>query len=95
MLVKSSFLPANFNNTVESVLEYANANPTQLDVTTQGTLYGAYNAVTGYFQNVKSYKSDEKKLKSIMFVDESQRTQIAFNLCHKYALNAEKSLQMN
>ena len=32
-----------------------------------GTAYGAYNAVTGYFSNVKEYKTDELRLKNTVF----------------------------
>lgn len=32
-----------------------------------GTSYGAYNAVTGYFSNVKEYKNDEVRLKNTVF----------------------------
>lgn len=61
--------------------EYAMANPTQQMDTTKGTVFGAYNAVTGYFQNVRKYKDDEAKFKSIMGGTALGRTQTAFNLC--------------
>lgn len=32
----------------------------------RGTGYGVYNAVAGYFQNVKNFHSDEVKMKSIV-----------------------------
>ncbi len=32
----------------------------------RGNAYGAYNAVTGFFQNAKTYKSDEVKMKSLI-----------------------------
>lgn len=32
-----------------------------------GTAYGAYNAVTGYFSNVKQYKNEEIRLKNTVF----------------------------
>jgi len=32
----------------------------------RGTGYGVYNAVAGYFQNVKNFRSDEQKMKSIV-----------------------------
>ena len=52
----------------------------------KGTLFGAYNAVTGYFQNVRTYKNDEAKLKSLLFGGTGQmRTQKAFNLCECFA----------
>ncbi len=50
--------------------------------TSKGTLFGAYNAVTGYFQNVRTYKDSETKLKSMMLGGLAQmRTQKAFNVC--------------
>jgi hypothetical protein len=38
-----------FINMVHNVLEYTAISPTQQMETTKGTLFGAYNAVTGYF----------------------------------------------
>jgi hypothetical protein len=71
-----------FNNMCNSVFEYAMSSPTQQTETTRGTLFGAYNAVTGYFQNVRNYKDDESKLKSLLYGGTAQlRTQKAFNLC--------------
>ena len=60
-------LSAAFNNTVSSVTEYALTSPSQQEPTTKGTLFGAYKAVTGYFQDVRNYKDGEAKLKSIMY----------------------------
>ncbi|MBG6063569.1 hypothetical protein IWX83_003380 [Flavobacterium sp. CG_9.1] len=51
---------------VESAFEYAMCDPTQLMDTTKGSVFGAYNAITGYFQNVRSCKDDEAKLSSIL-----------------------------
>ena len=66
--------------------EYAMANESQQLKTTKGSLFGAYNAVTGYYQNVRNYKNDEAKLKSLMFGGTAQmRTQKAFNLCEDFA----------
>jgi phage/plasmid-like protein (TIGR03299 family) len=77
-----------FNNMCNSVYEYAQTSPTQQTETTKGSLFGAYNAVTGYFQNVRNYKNDEAKLKSLMFGGTAQaRTQKAFNLCLDYMKN--------
>jgi len=76
-----------FNNTVSSVMEYASTNPTQQEATTKGTLFGAYNAVTGYFQNVRNFKDEESKFKSIMYGTGLQRSQTAFDLCGNFAKN--------
>lgn len=71
-----------FNNMCNSVFEYAMSSPTQQTETTRGTLFGAYNAVTGYFQNVRNYRDDESKLKSLLYGGTAQlRTQKAFHLC--------------
>jgi phage/plasmid-like protein (TIGR03299 family) len=75
---------SRFNNTVERVCEYAFSNETQQLQTTKGTLFGAYNAITGYFQNVLSYKDGEAKLKSILFGNGLNKTQAAFNLCQQF-----------
>src|SRR5690606_27878348 len=56
-----------FNNMCNTVFDYAMTSPTQQTETTRGTLFGAYNAVTGYFQNVRNYKDDESKLKSLLY----------------------------
>lgn len=47
--------------------------------------FGAYNAVTGYFQNVRRFKDHESKFKSIMYGTGLQRTQSAFDLCDEFA----------
>jgi phage/plasmid-like protein (TIGR03299 family) len=73
-----------FLNTVERVCEYGFTNETQQMPTTKGTLFGAYNAITGYFQNVKHFKNDEAKLKSILFGNGLNKTQSAFNLCRTF-----------
>lgn len=81
-------LSASFNNICNSVFEYAMTSPTQQQETTKGNLFGAYNAVTGYFQNVRNYKNDEAKLKSLLYGGTAQaRTQKAFNLCMDFGNN--------
>lgn len=53
------------SNIVSSVREYYEVGPGQEEFL--GTVWGAYNAVTGYFQNVREYKSSESKMNDIMF----------------------------
>lgn len=85
-----------FKNMVDNVHEYALTSPTQQTETTKGTVFGAYNAVTGYFQNVRNYKDGEAKLKSLLFGGTGQqRTQSAFHLCEAFAKNGENSLILN
>jgi phage/plasmid-like protein (TIGR03299 family) len=89
---KQDELSTTYNNMVSSVMEYALTSPTQQEVTTKGTLFGAYNAVTGYFQNVRNYKDDEAKFKSIMYGTGLQRSQTAFDLCKEFAKHGNSVL---
>jgi len=82
---KEDALSSNFTNIVSSVFDYAMTSPTQQEETTKGTLFGAYNAVTGYFQNVRNFKDGESKFKSIMYGTGLQKCQTAFDLCTDYA----------
>lgn len=89
-------LSTAYNNMVDKVYEYGMSNPTQQLDTTKGTLFGAYNSVTGYFQNVRNYKNDEAKLKSILLGGTAQiRTQAAFNLCTDFAKSGAVVLNWN
>jgi len=86
---------SRFLNTIERVSEYAFTNDTQQLPTTKGTLFGAYNAITGYFQNVKTYKNEEAKLKSILFGNGLNKTQNAFNICRGFEQNGDAVFGMN
>ncbi|MGO4875167.1 DUF932 domain-containing protein [Pedobacter psychrotolerans] len=55
-----------YKNMVDDVFAYAMNDSSQLLDTTKGTLFGAYNAVTGYFQNVRKFKDNEAKFESII-----------------------------
>lgn len=74
-----------FNNVVDKVLEYSASSPTQQMETTKGTLFGTYNSVTGYFQNVKNYKTEEAKFNSIMSGNALGKAQATFDLCADFA----------
>lgn len=83
-------LSTNFKNMCDNVYGYTQTAPSQQTVTTKGTVFGAYNAITGYFQNVRNYKDDEAKLKSLLFGGTGQlRTQKAFHLCEDFAMKGE------
>jgi len=81
-----------FKNVCENAFVYAMSSPTQQTETTKGTLFGAYNAVTGYFQNVKEYKAQEDKLDSILFGTGLARSQTAFRLCEQFYNNGSDAL---
>ncbi len=85
-----------FLNTCNSAYQYAVGNETQQLDTTRGTLFGAYNGVTGYFQNVRSYKSEEAKLTSLLYGGTgAARTQAAFDLCTAYAAKGKDAFLWN
>jgi len=85
-------LSACFNNMVDNAFEYAMSHPSQQTNTTRGTVFGAYNAVTGYFQNVRKYKDNQVKLSSILMGGTAQlRGQAAFNLCLDFAVKGMSS----
>ena len=84
-----------FLNQCENVYEYAFSSPTQQEATTKGTLFGAYNAVTGYFQNVRNYKDDEAKFKSIMGGTAQIKAQKAFDLCTSFSVEGADALNLN
>lgn len=89
---KEDQLSTVFNNVVSSILDYSFTNETQQGATTKGTLFGAYNSITGYFQNVRTFRNEESKLKSIMFGTGLQRSQTAFNLCEEFARHGVTAL---
>ncbi|MFC5873220.1 phage/plasmid-like protein TIGR03299 [Chryseobacterium arachidis] len=89
-------LSTMFKNTVDEAFAYAMINDTQLMETTKGTLFGAYNAVTGYFQNVRKYKSSEAKVQSIVLGGTAQlKTQKAFELCTSFEKIGADIFQFN
>jgi phage/plasmid-like protein (TIGR03299 family) len=92
---KLNELSTNFKNICSNVFEYGMSSPTQQTNTTKGTLFGAYNSITGYFQNVRTYKNDEAKLKSIMYGTGLQRTQRAFDLCEDFMKNGNDIFTLN
>jgi phage/plasmid-like protein (TIGR03299 family) len=85
-----------FKNTVEDAFSYAMINDTQQMETTKGTLFGAYNAVTGYYQNVRNYKDNEAKLQSIVMGGTAQlKSQKAFELCSSFTTDGAGILNLN
>ena len=97
-LQKGSFddLSTVFKNTVDDAFAYAMISESQQTETTKGTLFGAYNAVTGYFQNVRNYKNNEAKLQSIVLGGTARmKSQKAFDLCEKFAKSGAETLIMN
>jgi len=82
---KDDEVSSYFRNMCDSAFSYAMSNQTQQMETTKGTLFGAYNGITGYFHNVRKYKDDTAKLKSVLYGGiAQQRGQSAFELCQAF-----------
>lgn len=93
---KDDELSTQFLNLCDSVFAYNQSSPTQQTETTKGTVFGAYNSITGYFQNVRSYKSDEAKLKSLLCGGTAQgKTQKAFDVCADFAAKGSDAFYFN
>jgi phage/plasmid-like protein (TIGR03299 family) len=71
----------NLKNQVEAILEYYEAHDSQKTKAAKGTVFGAYNAITGYFQNVKNFKNGTEKLTNILDGTVYRKQQKAFDLC--------------
>ena len=70
----------------DTVCDYAESSPTQQTRAAKGTVFGAYNAITGYFQNVRNYRNPEDKMNSIFYGGlAEQRSKEAFKLCLQFA----------
>jgi phage/plasmid-like protein (TIGR03299 family) len=87
-------LSATYTSIVDNAYAYAMADPTQQMETTAGTLFGAYNAITGYYQNVRNFKDGDAKFKSIMDGTAKQRAQVAFDLCGSFACQGVEALNL-
>lgn len=85
-----------FKNIVDDVFGYAMMSETQQLQTTKGTLFGAFNAVTGYFQNVRKYKDNDAKIKSLFLDGTAEgKAQKTFDLCSAYAKDGDNALALN
>lgn len=69
-----------FVKTVDSVMEFALTNDTQTTKATKGTVWGAYNAISGYYGHVKDHKSATARMNDIVFGQGDQRIKQAFTL---------------
>jgi len=89
-------LSTMFINTCKEAFEYAMEAESQQLETCKGTLFGAYNAVSGYYQNVSTYKTGEAKMTSLLFGGTGQqRVQKAFTLCETFARTGKLKISYN
>lgn len=67
-------------NIIGTTQKYYTEGPGQDMDSAKGTLWGAYNAVTGYYANAKAYKDSEAKLQTVVYGDGSKNNNKAFEL---------------
>lgn len=72
-------LSTRFKNQVESIYSFALSHPTQTTEATRGTIWGAYNAISGYYNYLAKFKTSEDKFSSQMFGAGHNKIQKAFS----------------
>jgi len=60
-------ISTRLQNMVDATTEFAFTHPTQTTPEATGTLWGAYNAISGYYNYIKTYKKAEDKFTSQFF----------------------------
>jgi hypothetical protein len=68
---------------IEETLDFSYNHPTQQTPEAQGTLWGAYNAVSGYYNYIKTYRSQEEKFRSQYFGTAESKILKAFNFAEE------------
>ena len=81
---KNEKVSTRSKNLVDRVYNFAKYHPTQITPSTKNTLYGAYNAVSGYFGHMKDYKSPSQRMESLSFGYASNKTNSAFTLATQF-----------
>lgn len=72
-------MSTRLKNMVEATTQFAFTHPTQLTTATKGTLFGAYNAISGYYNFIKPYDNQEKKFTSQFFGVANNKMLKSFN----------------
>lgn len=84
---KNEKISTRAKNLTEKVFHFAKFHPTQKTIATSGTLYGAYNAISGYFGHIKDYKNLSHRMESLSFGMASNKTNQAFSLSQRFLEN--------
>jgi phage/plasmid-like protein (TIGR03299 family) len=71
-------ISTRFKNQVTSIYDFAMSHPTQQTDAARGTVWGAYNSISGYYNYIQKYKDDEQKFISQMFGNANNRITKAF-----------------
>ena len=66
-----------FTKKVDAIMEFAIDHPTQKTDAAKGTVWGAYNAISGYFGYLKNYNSQEEKMNDLYFKSGAKKIETA------------------
>lgn len=80
-------LSTKLKNMVDATTKFALTHHTQQTDEAKGTLWGAYNAISGYYNYIKDYSSDEQKFHSQFFGTANTKVLKAFNLASEMVLS--------
>ena len=77
--VQSEEESTRFKNLTNSIFNFAKTHPTQVTDEANGTLWGAYNSISGYYNYIKKYPTAEAKFKNTMFGADNNRIVKAYD----------------
>lgn len=77
---ESEEVSTRFKNQVSSIYEFSLSHPTQQTNAARGTVWGAYNAISGYYNYIHKFKNEEQKFSSQMFGNANNRILKAFKM---------------
>lgn len=72
-------MSTRLKNMIDATTQFAMTHPTQTTEAAKGTLWGAYNAVSGYYNYVKDFPSAESKFQSQFLGAANQKMLKSFN----------------
>jgi len=74
-------------NTVDLTYKFSQTHPTQMTSEAQGTLWGAYNAISGYYNYCQEYKSGEEKFNTQFFGNANKKMLKSFSIAEEMLLS--------
>lgn len=80
-------MSTRLKNMVDATMQFAATHHTQTNDEAKGTLWGAYNAVSGYYNYIKPYDSTEAKFNSQFFGSANNKVLKAFQEAATYINN--------
>ena len=80
LVTELSEISTRTQNTIDLVMDYYSKGEGQQLITTRGTVFGAYNAITGFYQNVKNFDTPEQKMLNNVFGNGYNKGQKALDL---------------